>query len=154
MCYYFWPDSTSLPSNTNAPIWSISIEIHGKFLLGRLLFSQNCYIFKYRSLPHCSTWLASSHLQFQPLSIRLKYLKTFLTWWPWPLTFDLDLRTWPRYPSIWPTYQNSGLYVCPFKQESGNRHTHTHRHTMSKLLHPSLTRGVIKGTTFVLTTHT
>ncbi len=32
-------DSTSLPSNTNAPIWSMSIEIHGKFLLGRLLLS-------------------------------------------------------------------------------------------------------------------
>ncbi len=31
--------STSLPSNTNAPIWSMSIEIHGKFLLGRLLLS-------------------------------------------------------------------------------------------------------------------
>ena len=31
--------STSLPSNTNAPIWSLSIEIHGKFLLGRLLLS-------------------------------------------------------------------------------------------------------------------
>ncbi len=32
--------STSLPSNTNAPIWSMSIEIHGKFLLGRLLLSR------------------------------------------------------------------------------------------------------------------
>ncbi len=32
-------DSTSLPSNSNAPIWSISIEIHQKFLLGRLLLS-------------------------------------------------------------------------------------------------------------------
>ena len=31
--------STSLPSNTNAPIWSMSIELHGKFLLGRLLRS-------------------------------------------------------------------------------------------------------------------
>ncbi len=34
--------STSLPrpSNTNAPIWSTYIEIHRKFLLGRLLFSK------------------------------------------------------------------------------------------------------------------
>ncbi len=31
--------STSLPSNTNAPIWGMSIEIHGKLLLGRLLLS-------------------------------------------------------------------------------------------------------------------
>ncbi len=41
-------------------------------------------------------------------------------------TFDLDLWTWPRYPSTWPTRRISGLYVCPFIQESGNTHTHTH----------------------------
>ena len=28
------------------------------------------------------------------------------------LTYDLDLRTWPRYPSTWLTYQRSDLYVC------------------------------------------
>ena len=38
-------DSTSLSSNTNAPIWSFSIEIHGKFLPGRLLLSRFlCYM--------------------------------------------------------------------------------------------------------------
>ncbi len=37
--------STSLPSNTNAPMWSPSIEIHGKFLLGRLLLSIYCWCF-------------------------------------------------------------------------------------------------------------
>ncbi len=37
MIYFFQIASTSLPTNTNAPIWSMSIEIHGKFLLGRLL---------------------------------------------------------------------------------------------------------------------
>ncbi len=47
--------STSLPSNTNAPIWIMSIEMHGKFLLGRLLLSiitQSC-------LPNgqCSTFI-------------------------------------------------------------------------------------------------
>ena len=31
--------SNSLPTNTNAPIWSLSIEIHWKFLLGALLLS-------------------------------------------------------------------------------------------------------------------
>ncbi len=66
--------------------------------------------------------------------------KTFLTWWPWPLTYDPDLQTWPRYFSTRPACQNSGPYVCPFGRERGN--THTDRHTMSKLLHPSLTRGV------------
>ncbi len=63
--------------------------------------------------------------------------KIFLTWWPWPLTYDLDLQTWPTYPSTWPTWRNSGLFVCPFGCESGNTHT------MSKLLHPSLMQGVI-----------
>ncbi len=33
------------------------------------------------------------------------------------------------------------MYVCLFSEESGN--THTHLNTMSKLLHPLLTRGVI-----------
>ncbi len=52
--------------------------------------------------------------------------KTFLTWWPWPLTYDLDLRTWARYPSTWPTCQNAGLYVCPFGRESEtDRQNHT-----------------------------
>ena len=69
-------------------------------------------------------------------------MKLFLTWWPWPLTYDLDLWTWPRYPSTWPTHQRSGLYVCPFSRESVHRQTDTHTQTMSKLLHPSLTRGV------------
>ena len=57
--------------------------------------------------------------------------KHFLTWWPWPLTYDLDLWTWPRYPSTWPTHQRSGLYVCPFSRESVHRQTdrHTHTHT-------------------------
>ncbi len=31
-----------------------------------------------------------------------------------------------RYSSVWPTCRISGLYVCPFRWESGNRQTHTH----------------------------
>ncbi len=59
-------------------------------------------------------------------SIRPKTpLKHFLTSWPWPLTYDLDLWTWPRYPSTWPTHKKSGPYVCPFSRESGNTHRHT-----------------------------
>ncbi len=34
--------STSLPTNSNAPIWSMHIEIHRKFLLGRLHLSSSC----------------------------------------------------------------------------------------------------------------
>ncbi len=38
--YWVFPNaSTRIPSNTNAPIWSMYIEIHGQFLLGRLLLS-------------------------------------------------------------------------------------------------------------------
>ena len=77
--------------------------------------------------------------------IPLKYpLKHFLTSWPWPLTYDLDLQTWPRYPSTWPTYRNSSLYVCPFGRESGNRYTHRQTHDV-KIIRPdtSQTRGVI-----------
>ncbi len=66
----------------------------------------------------------------------------FLTWWPWPLTYDLDLRTWPRYPSTWPSCKNSGPYVCPFTCES-ETHRPTDGQIVSKLLHPLLTRGVI-----------
>ncbi len=47
-------------------------------------------------------------------------LKMFLSWWPWPSTFDLDLYTWPKYPFTWRTCRISGLYVCPFFEGSGN----------------------------------
>ena len=45
-------------------------------------------------------------------------IQHFLTSGPWPLTSDLDLWTWPRYPSTWHSSQNSTLYVCPFSRES------------------------------------
>ena len=59
---------------------------------------------------------------------RIKFITSsshYLTWWPWPLTYDLDLWSWPRYSSTWPTYQKSGPYVCPFAREIGSRQTHT-----------------------------
>ena len=52
----------------------------------------------------------------------------------WPR--DLDLWTWPRYPSTWHPYQNSSLYVCSFSLES-ETDTQTDRQTISKLLHSS-----------------
>ncbi len=69
----------------------------------------------------------------------------FGTRWPWPLTYDLDLWTWPRYSSTWPPCQNSSLYVPSFFRDSEtdtqtDRQTDTH--TMPKLLHPPLTLGV------------
>ncbi len=65
----------------------------------------------------------------------------FWAWWPWPLTYDLNLRTWPRYLCPWPTCQNSGLYVCSFGQDS-ETDWHMDTQTMPKLLHPPLMRGV------------
>ncbi len=73
--------------------------------------------------------------------ITMVNLNRFLTWWPWPFTHDLDLQTWPRYPSTLSTCQKSRLYVCPFSSES-ETDRHTDRMTMANLLHPSLTRGV------------
>ncbi len=118
-----------------------------------LNYKKNAYTLKhpasylYSHLPQSLPWHLHrwSHHWFQESFTRYgQPKKHFLTWWPWPLTYDPDLRTWLRYFSTWPTCQNSGPYVCPFGRERGNTHTHrqTHRHTMSKLLHPSLTRGV------------
>ena len=47
------------------------------------------------------------------------------------LTFDLDLWTWPKYPSHWPPCQKFSLSVCLFTGYSGNRLTHTHTHTLT-----------------------
>ncbi len=67
----------------------------------------------------------------------------FWTSWPWPLTYDLDLWTWPRYPSTWRPCQISSLYVSPFSRESEtDGHTDTHTQTMPKLLHPTRLRDV------------
>ncbi len=53
-----------------------------------------------------------------------------MAWWPWPLTYDLDLWPWPRYLHIWPICQNSGLYVKGLARivirKDGRIHTHTH----------------------------
>ncbi len=70
----------------------------------------------------------------------------FLTSWPWPLTYILDLRTWPTYPSTWPSCQKSSPYVCMFGRES-ETDTHTHAQTdNAKTITPitSETWGVMK----------
>ncbi len=55
----------------------------------------------------------------------------FLTWWPWPLTYDFDHQTWPRDGPVWPTCQISCPYIKWFSHQSADRwtHTQTHRHT-------------------------
>ncbi len=60
----------------------------------------------------------------------------FSTWRPWPLTYNLDLRTHARYYQGTYLYQILGPYFEPFSQESADRHTHTHRrdrfHTLDR----------------------
>ncbi len=70
-------------------------------------------------------------LEFQDNVVRSLWnvpMNIFLTSWLWPLTYDPDLYTWPRYPTTWPPCQNSSLYVCPFGREIGNRHTDGQTH--------------------------
>ncbi len=57
-------------------------------------------------------------------------LTIYLTSWPWPLTYDIDLLTWPRYASTWPPCQNSSMYVRPSGEWDGR--THTDRHTQRR----------------------
>ena len=57
------------------------------------------------------------HRQGSQKSIKL-HIEHFLTSWPWPLTYDLDLLIWPRYLSTWPPCKNSSLHVCSFGQDS------------------------------------
>ncbi len=81
-----------------------------------------------------TSWLLLQHYD------EISSEKRVLTWWPWPLTYDLVHQTWPIYPPTWPTYQNSRLYVCPSGSES-ETHRHTHRRCQNYYT-PSLTRGV------------
>ncbi len=55
------------------------------------------------------------------------------------LTYDLDLQTWPIYPSTWPPCQNSTLYVCPLSRES---ETVTQTHSRCKNYYTHYVRGV------------
>ena len=85
------------------------------------------------------------HLQCSLIPLMHAVTVHYWAWWPWPLTYDLDLRTWPRYIHAWPTCQNSGLYVCLFGQDSetdGQTDTQTDTQTMPKLLHPPLTLAI------------
>ncbi len=70
--------------------------------------------------------------------IPLKYpLKCFLTLWPWPLTYILDLNILPL--DLHAKIQVR-MSVCLAVRVVTDRQTHTHRQTMSKLLHPTCHR--------------
>ncbi len=70
----------------------------------------------------------------------------FSTWWPWPLTYDLGHRTWPRYYPDTPLCQIWCLYVKRFSCERAEWRTHGHTHTQTgPILYPRpLTREGMK----------
>ncbi len=73
-----------------------------------------------RCIPEFLLWWV--HIQGSQKSMECPN-EHYLTSWPWPVTYDLDIRFWPRYPPTWPACKNSSPYVCPFSRESDNRQT-------------------------------
>ena len=64
---------------------------------------------------------------YHPIQIRRIARKShFLTWWTYPLTYDLDHRTWPRYGPGWPTRKISFTYIKQFGRENADTHRHMH----------------------------
>ncbi len=53
----------------------------------------------------------------------------FVTGWPWHLTYDLDLQTWPRYYQGQSLYRILWPYAKRFSCESATWLTHWHTHT-------------------------
>ena len=132
----------------------ISVPYYGNFYLVNFLQSEGhyqCYCTTQCTFlenlpihPSCvcqinAYALKTPHVVFLPIAFlsvffgRLSEINwmsqyTFLTSWPWHLTYDL--QTWPRYPPTWLPCQNSSLYV--FRKVSigcyseTDRHTHTH----------------------------
>ncbi len=110
-----------MPSNVHRCTWQVDIpESHHpcqsvlneslKLKIKKRMHFKNTL----RRSPTNNIWCRMYYYSSLPVSPSLRSFKTTGSWWPWPLTYDLDLLTW-----------------------------HTDTHTMSKLLHPSLTRGVI-----------
>ena len=50
----------------------------------------------------------------------------FFTWWPWPLTSDLDHQTNLRYHQGQSLYQILWPYINPFNRENANKQIRTH----------------------------
>ncbi len=69
------------------------------------------------------------HISFEIDQIRNSWKSHFLASWPWPLTYDLDHRTWPRFYLGQCPYQFLSPYLKWFSCESAELQTHTHRHT-------------------------
>ncbi len=75
------------------------------------------------------------------IALLLVVTRLYWAWLPWPLTYDLDLWSWPRYLQAWPTCQNLSLYVRLFGQDSEtDGHTDTHTDD-AKTITPSADAG-------------
>ncbi len=55
----------------------------------------------------------------------------FSTWWPWPLSYDLDHQTRPRCHQGQSLCQILWLYINQFYRESAHTLTHRHTHTQT-----------------------
>ncbi len=84
--------------------------------------------------PDVTPWCYVAHLwyyvisecMYQPRLADLKFQKShFLTWWPWPLTYDLDHRTHVRYRQGQSLHQILGPYIKRFRRERAEWQTHT-----------------------------
>ncbi len=118
--------------NFSLAAWKETLDLFHCFSInGIQITNRNRWSFKRRCRSNPQT-LASQNHEHTPRHTPTSYSTiTSLhieicirnVWWPWPLTYDLDLRTWPRYPYTWPPCQNSSLHVCLLGHESGNRQT-------------------------------
>ena len=71
-------------------------------------------------------YFVSCHSNQKKVS-RIARKSYFLIWWPWPLIYDLDLQTCPKYDPGWLTCKMLCPYVKRFSHESAELQTHTQR---------------------------
>ena len=133
MYYYF------LPTKGKINVWTTALTIvkgreQDSVLSGSLLSSLVLLLMR-EELQRSHVPIASFDTIIFPTVHAIG--ERFWTWWPWLLTYELDLITWPRYLHSWPPCQDSGLYVCLLGQDS-----ETHRQTdNAKTITPSSDAG-------------
>ncbi len=96
--------------------WLGRVDKWGRYFLFRVLHFENtqhciCTVI----ILSCFLGISIDEDQLHWLVVILK--KCFLTWWPWHLTYNLDLHTWPTYPSTWPMpkFRSVFLSVWPWE---------------------------------------
>ena len=99
---------------------------------------------------HRPGYFVRSLIRYQVLQIRKTWKITFLTKWPWPLTYDLDHRTRSRFHQGQSLYQVScphanGLALRVLTNWQTDRHTERYGNMGPILLPRPLTREVINA---------